>query len=97
MTVRTIHVSQVSLTPMTLVLKLDVDMIKMCHHTKKGVQKSVCTDRQTSRQGDSTKRLPSRMWAVIILNINLLKFYLILFLFTENQGDYGGSYHPGDG
>ena len=44
------------LDPMTLVLKLDLDMVKMYHHTKNEVSLSrhskviACTDRQTHRQ-----------------------------------------------
>ena len=48
--------SDVDLGPMTLVLKLDLDMVKMSHYTKNEVSMSghskviACTDTQTDRQ-----------------------------------------------
>ena len=44
--------------PMTLVLKLDLDVVKMSHHTKNEVSRSThskviaCTDTQTHRHTD---------------------------------------------
>ena len=52
---------------LTLVLKLDLDMVKMYHHTKNQVSMSrhskviAQTDRQTDRHTDSMKTLPSRI------------------------------------
>ena len=52
------------LDPMTLILKLDLDMIKMYHHTKNEVSMSTGskviarTDTQTERHTDMTKTLP---------------------------------------
>ena len=48
--------SDLDLEPMTLVLKLDLDMVKIYHHTKNEVSVSrhtkviACTDRQTDRK-----------------------------------------------
>ena len=53
------------LDPMTLTLKLDLDILKMHHPAKKEVSRSssskviACTDRQTPRQ-TQLKTLPSR-------------------------------------
>ena len=52
---------------MTLVLKLDLDVAKMYHHTKIKVSMSryskvtAQTDRQTHTHTDSMKSLPSRV------------------------------------
>ena len=53
---------------MTLVLKLDLDMVKMYHHAKNEVSISrhskvipKQTDRQTDTQTDSMKTLPSHI------------------------------------
>ena len=51
---------------MTLLLKLDIIMVKMCHHTKNDVSMSrhskviACTGRRTDRQTDNMKTLPYR-------------------------------------
>ena len=65
---------------MTLVLKLDLDLVKMSHHTKNEVSMSrhskviVCTDTQTDRHTDSMKTLPSRKRAVKNSNLNTEDF-----------------------
>ena len=52
------------LDPMTLILKLDLDMVKMYHHTKNEVSMSTPskviaqTDRQTHTHTHTTKTLP---------------------------------------
>ena len=52
------------LDPMTLVLKLDLDIVKMYYHTKNNVSMSrhpkviACIDRQTHRQYEN---IPSHM------------------------------------
>ena len=48
------HFTKITLT---LMLKLDLDMIKMYHHTKN----EVSTSRQTDTHTDSTKTLPYRI------------------------------------
>ena len=67
--------NDLDLYPMTLVLKLDLDIVKMSHHTKNEVFMSRhsevialtdththrLTDRQTETHADSMKTLPSRM------------------------------------
>ena len=65
------HQSDLDLHPMVLVLKLDLDMVKILHHTKNEVSMSkhstviVQTDRHTDRQTDthtdSMKTIPSRI------------------------------------
>ena len=57
--------------PMNLILKLDLDIIKMSHHTKNEVSilrhlkvishTDTQTDRQTDTHTDGMKTLPSRM------------------------------------
>ena len=53
--------NNLDLHPLTLILKLDLDMVMMYNHAKKKIDMSMhskviaCTDRQTSRQTD-TKR-----------------------------------------
>ena len=60
---------------MTLILKLDLDRVKICHHTKNEVsmsrhskviaqtdtQTDTLTDRHTHTHTDSMKTLPSRI------------------------------------
>ena len=61
--------NDLDLGSMALVLKLDLDMVKMSHHTKDEVSMSrhskviACTDTQTDRHicTDSMKTLPSRI------------------------------------
>ena len=63
--------SDLDLDPMTLVLKLDLDMARMYPHTKNEVSMSrhskviartdTQTHTQTQRHTDSMKTLPSRM------------------------------------
>ena len=65
---------------MTLILKIDLDIVKMYHHTKNEVSMSTPskviaqtdtqkqTDGQTDTHTDTTKTLPLlHMWEVIIL------------------------------
>ena len=59
--------SDLDLDPMNLVLKLDLDMVKMYHHAKNEVTTSrhseviARTDRNTDTQTDNMKTLPSRI------------------------------------
>ena len=65
LTVRIIHFtkSDLDLDPMTLVLKLDLDMVKMYDHTKNEVSMSRHSKviARTHRHIDSMKTLPSRI------------------------------------
>ena len=70
---KSVYKSDLDLNPMTLILKFDLDKVKMSHHTKNEVSmlrhsKGIArTDRQKNRQYENITVL--RMWVVINLII----------------------------
>ena len=74
---------------MTLVLKLDLDMVKMYHHTKNEVSMSTTsrviaqtdahTHSLTDTHTDTTKTLPLLHTREVIMRINLYKYFFLKF------------------
>ena len=73
------------LDPVTLILKLNLDIVKMYHHTKNEVSMSIAskvitwTDTQTDRHTNTTKTLPLPHTREVIKQLHKMYIYIVYY------------------